>query len=341
MSQHDYEFANQPGAPILADMNAILAAIGSSNGGVEQPATRVGGMFWLDTNPTTPGLNIRRQQNNDWLPVPMGGEFVPLDNGDITGDLHVAGIFSNPEYDALRGTHAGTGAPADPRPGMLWYDTSFAPPVIKLRQTDNTWTIPLPTANPTYQDVVSIVSATARAELNLIAAGERRRVVNDASGNRIAFYGPTDALLAYVTDAGDLVTGASGSVLAALATKENDLGYTPVRQAAATPVIVLTYNAGDGKLYASQGGVNLGAIYTTLNAPANVPLHTRNMIGHISFVYLSGTYADDTWDTQLVSGAILEFGWDGAHGTTNPEGTWRNLSGNGPPNRNFLAQRVA
>lgn len=73
MSQHDYDIANQQGAPFRADVNAVLAAIQSNNSGGTAPTNTVAYMPWADT--ASGVLKIRNAANNGWVDVALLSNF--------------------------------------------------------------------------------------------------------------------------------------------------------------------------------------------------------------------------------------------------------------------------
>lgn len=347
MPQHDYVIDNGPGVAVRADFNAVLQAIVSNNSGPIEPVTKFAGMLWFDTSePSGPGIiRLRTAANDGWMEVPTGSNFVPSTGGDITGDLSVAGEFSNPEFDSIRVSHAGTTAPTDPLAGMLWFDTSVTPAVMRVRNAANSaWVSALPTTNPTFTDSVTISSATALASLDLIAAGEKRRVVNDAAGNRLAFYAPGDVTMGYITDAGDLVTTQSGSLQTALAGKQASLGFTPVRQGggAGMGVNVVKLGWSGSHLLAEIDTTAIGYIYTTLDPPpAQNIIWQRGDVGAVSFAN-TPTSAPAWPGNGTRSGVGLRYGWDGEHESSGDlPGTWRNLGGTTDGDINFICQRTA
>lgn len=344
MSQHDYEFADADGADFRIDMNGVLGAIVTTNLGPAEPPSRHAGMFWFDTSdedgPAV--LRLRRAQNDAWQRVPTGADFLPSDGGDITGDLHVAGTFSNGEFNAMRGSHAGPTAPSVPAPGMLWYDTSVSPPALRVRNAANTgWQGALPTANPTFQDAITI-SGTLGASLDLVATSEKRRVYDDAAGNRMAFYAPGDVLAAYFTDAGDFATALMpGGLKAALLGKQPTLGFTPVQQGGGAGMnAAIQISVGwNGHLLVQQATTAWGYAYTSTDKPPAVQVQwQRGDLTAISFA----TRNSVTWfGNDVVSGVGLRYGWDGAReGSGDLPGSWRNLAGGPIASRNVVCQRV-
>jgi hypothetical protein len=215
MAQHDYQIDNASGLSVRADINAMAAAIVTNNAGPLEPAVKFGGEWWLDTSVASgPGqLKLRNQQNDAWLLVPIGQEFLPTAGGIVSGDLTVAGIFSNPDYDLMRATRAGPTAPPSPVPGMMWFDTSVSPAVLRIRGVANTaWMTASSTTNPIYTDSVTIAAAGAATSsvLQFTASAETRKIMADSAGNRLVFYGPGDVPMGYLTDAGDLNLPAIG-----------------------------------------------------------------------------------------------------------------------------------
>jgi hypothetical protein len=67
MSQHDYDIANNDGATVRADLNALAEAIASLNAGTTAPSVTFAFMWWADT--TTGLLKIRNSANTDWITV--------------------------------------------------------------------------------------------------------------------------------------------------------------------------------------------------------------------------------------------------------------------------------
>lgn len=65
MSQHDYNIANQAGAAVRADINALAQAIATLNSGAAAPTTTFGMMFWYDS--TNSLLKIRDPANTTWI----------------------------------------------------------------------------------------------------------------------------------------------------------------------------------------------------------------------------------------------------------------------------------
>lgn len=67
MAQHDYVIDNGPGLAVRTDINAMAAAIKSSNSGSVAPASPAPGQLWFDT--TSGALNIRNTGNTAWAPL--------------------------------------------------------------------------------------------------------------------------------------------------------------------------------------------------------------------------------------------------------------------------------
>ena len=68
MPQHDYDIANGSGAAFRADLNAVLAAIASTNKGPTPPSTPQAGMLWVeDDNPSATQWTVRMYDGADWI----------------------------------------------------------------------------------------------------------------------------------------------------------------------------------------------------------------------------------------------------------------------------------
>jgi hypothetical protein len=337
MAQHDYEVSNAVGADLRADLNAVAAAIRTANMGITEPVARFPGMWWLDSKVVaTPGvLKIMSQQNNLWLALPLGTNFVPIAGGNITGDLSVAGIFSDDEYNAMRANWAGPTAPLSPGTGMLWYDTSTSPAILKVR-TASGWTPVLPVANPVFTNSVTVQSGTL-ASLNLVSATERRRAVSDAAGDRMAFYyGAADTFTGAVTDAGDVTLVGVGSLAVALQGKQPSLGFTPVREGGGTGM----YASGAVRIHIGWSGTHIlaqvndtpyGYIYTSVDRPpaTSQKKWSGHEIGSMSWCYVKTEGANWTGDS-LIDGSWLYYAYDGGAQVSTVVGTWRNLAGSPP-----------
>lgn len=78
MSQHDYLIADQNGLSFLADLNAALAAIQTTNSGTEPAVTRPY-MLWADS--VAGVLKIRNAEDNAWVSLMLLATGVPLNLG--------------------------------------------------------------------------------------------------------------------------------------------------------------------------------------------------------------------------------------------------------------------
>ena len=91
MAQHDYIIANQSGAAFRADLNNVLAAIVSNNGGAAQPSPTYAYMWWDDL--ATGLVKKRNAANNGWYVVGTLGAtnlgLLSLAGGTLTGALLV------------------------------------------------------------------------------------------------------------------------------------------------------------------------------------------------------------------------------------------------------------
>ena len=351
MAQHDYLIDDGSGLVVRGDMNAVLAAIVSNNSGPE-PAVKYAGMWWLDTSTDPQGiLKLRNRDNSGWITLPTAGDYLLKTGGNIVGDLLVTGDFGNPEYDRLVGSHQGATAPSLPVPGMLWYDTTTTPAVMKVRNKDNNaWDVASPTVAPTFQNSVTVTQPAPgqNAYIDLMSQGETRKLLNNAVDNRMEFRALDGSVAAFIHDNGDLYLKAlvtappglygTGMLSAALSGKQAALGFIPVRQATADPYIQLNYVA--PTLYLNVGGTGGIEIYTSGKPPPLptqvVPWTGRGVPGSVTFAWHSGTWTGNT----TMSGASLRYGYDDGHDSVALPGTWRNLGGNAPNDKNTLCQRI-
>lgn len=262
MAQHDYILDNGAGASLRSDLNNVLAAISSTNSGATEPTTKYAGMLWLDTK-TPVTLKVMNSTLSDWMPVAVGSGFLPLAGGTVNGDLAVAGIFHDDDWDKVRVNYASKTAPTAPVGGQLWYDTNTVAGKLKIRSADNTtWLDVVDLTAPTFYDAVYVNSATGSAQLNLISAGERRRIIGNQGASRFDFYGLNDAFMGCISDSGDLyVQAIPGWVSNLLAAKQPALGYTPVAQYDGN-----TIQIGGNPAHLWINGVDQGEINTSNNS---------------------------------------------------------------------------
>jgi hypothetical protein len=327
MAQHDYLLDNALGLDFRADLNLALLAIGSSNSGTVAPTKTAPGMLWFDTLVAPGTLKMRNALDRDWLAVAVGAGFLPLTGGTVTGALAVAGIFHNFDFDGMRVNYAGSVAPANPAGGQLWYDTTTTAGALKIRDVGNTtWLDVVDLTSPDLNTEMIINSVAGNAQLNLIASGERRRILGNTAGARFDFYGPADQPTAYISDAGDLYLPALGDWVGSyLNTLQASLGYTPVKQSDANTIAI---GADPPHLYingADQGAIALGPDATFMSADG---------IG--SYAYCSSSVAVS--QNGLVAGANLSFYLTSQH----PTGTWRNVGSSVPATLGYVIfQKVA
>ena len=344
MSQHDYIIDNASTLNVRLDFNDALDALVSNSEGPSEPPAPVGdppdalprsGMFWFNSSIAPDGRMKRRlADDSDWEELSTADELVSKTGPVvIEGDLHVAGNFVAPNFNRLRASYEGKTEPTDPVAGMLWYDTNPTPGVLRVRDKDNAaWTIPAQLVAPVFTVSMTINNPTGLAELNLLsqpASGpaERRRLLSDAAGNRMSFYGPNDGLMGYITDQGDFVSALDGSLLAALNGKQANLGFTPVRQAAGAPNIGLYWAGTPAGLHFQINQAYAGQIVTSTSYVPPPFAWTRGYtVGSLSWLYRS---SNTMWpgDSTLAASAV-DYGWDDSHGSESPPaGTWRNLGG--------------
>ena len=277
MPQHDYLIDNEPSLAVRLDWNDVLEAAVSNNEGTVEPAanpegpTRAG-MFWFDTVTTTGRMKRRNAQDTAWITLATDADLIKKTGGVVSGDLRVAGVFSNPEFNRLRASFQGPTAPPNPVPGMLWFDTAVVPNALKVRDKANAaWGPAAITTSPVFTVSMTINDPAGLAAINLISTAERRRLISDAAGNRMSFYGPNDALVGYITDAGDYISAVNGSLVNALNSKQNNLGFLPVRTVGGTLLPTLGWGA-DGRLHSWIGDGYYYHGYLMLSSQRVVPV---------------------------------------------------------------------
>lgn len=99
MPQHDYDIANGSGAAFRADLNAVLAAIASTNKGPAAPTAAQAGMLWVeDDNPSATQWTVRMFDGADWIAIGVldaaTNTFAPANallttGGTLTGALTI------------------------------------------------------------------------------------------------------------------------------------------------------------------------------------------------------------------------------------------------------------
>lgn len=87
MSQHDYDVANGSGSAVRADINAVLGAIASLNGGTSAPSVTFANMLWADL--TNSVIKMRNAANTAWVTI------LNFDGSNIDPELAaIAGLTS-------------------------------------------------------------------------------------------------------------------------------------------------------------------------------------------------------------------------------------------------------
>lgn len=330
MAQHDYVIDNDSGINVRNDINNALLAIVTNNSGTSPPASPVAGTLWFDISVTGgPGV-LKLYDGTAWLTIAAGVAFVPLTGGNILGDLTVTGTFSNPGYSQKLTSGMGTTAPANPQKGMLWYDSSTNPPVLKIYGVNSTWQVLVDYTSPSFTQMVTVNGATY-AVLNLTSAAEARRVYSDSVNDRLVFdtqVAPAAGTM-IVTDAGDVWIASLGYIGTTVNGKQANLGFTPVRQADAN---VIWVGGSPPSLWIGESGVHQG--YIRLGQQVTVVSH--GAVG----AYARMTSVDPTiGGNGTVAGGNLRFGSDvsNLYGT----GTWRNMGSTITDKQSSIFQRQA
>jgi hypothetical protein len=228
MAQHDYTLADAPPLSVRSEFNSMLSAILSNNSGPLSPSVKYPGMTWYKSD--TGVMAVLMTNGSTWSTAPVDVAFLPITGGTVAA-LTVNGAFSNPDYDKAKGSYIGATSPTNPLAGMLWYDTSVTPNVLRIRNPTNAaWLLAVDIATPVFQEAVNITGTTAR--VSFVSGAQTRWMANDPTGNRITFQLSTGALALVVTDAGNMGLGvhAVASLAPLINAKQAALGFTPIRQ---------------------------------------------------------------------------------------------------------------
>lgn len=336
----NYNIVDESTLVVRNELNGILNAILTSNSGPLAPTGIYGGMLWYDTSNNT--LKVRDTVGTDgsgsaWYQVTVDPHYLPITGGKLVqanganANLTVNGSFNNPAYDSFRVNYAGPSAPSQPVEGMLWYDTSVTPAVLRVYK-GVAFITAIDVATPTFTDAVVVQAAGAQAQLIFNSQGEFRYVGNNATSNVMFFYywlnSTTNGDTAQITDGGDLLLKVYnlGSLKSVIDGKQPALGFTPVRQAGGN---VIHVGGNPAYLYidgAAQGPIQYGTPPPTA--------FTRGAVGaHGCVRATSGTWVGNT---LLGGGSLYYTPGTEVVGT----GTWRNMSGDGASHY-MVGQRVA
>ena len=323
MAQHDYDLVNAPPLTVRSEFNSILAAALSTNSGPLAPTTIYAGELWFKEDNDT--LWLRHSTEDKWTQISLDAAFLPLSGGTIAGNpsggnLSVSGLFTNPDFDRLRVNYIGATPPTAPLVGMLWYDTSVTPNVLRVRNKANAWIAALDMATPVFTDAMTITSvAPANTHLVLQSQGVQRFIFNELAGDRLNFWlpGPPAKHAAALTDAGVLSIGGNGhaNLAAVINGLQPALGFTPIQQ---TGGYVPAVGGSPARLY--RDGVDQGEIQY---GPAPAALFLRAAVGALSYLQpISGTPGINGDGT--LAGTQLNYAPDRVNVGV---GTWRNLQG--------------
>lgn len=107
----DFTVDDGTGVSLLAQLNAMLPALASSNSGTGAPPSPVGGMLWLDTDSVPPTLYQRNAANSAWLTVHPEtlAAFTLWGNG--TGAAAAPGNVTVPQLLTMQGFLQDAGVP--------------------------------------------------------------------------------------------------------------------------------------------------------------------------------------------------------------------------------------
>tara|TARA_B100000700_G_scaffold189815_1_gene209161 strand:- start:30887 stop:32098 length:1212 start_codon:yes stop_codon:yes gene_type:complete len=176
MAQHDYDLANNPGATLRADLNALSEAVGSNNSGATAPPVTFPFMWWPDTANSL--LKQRNSANTAWRVVAAieDGELVPYSEGVPLRRSELVAVTA----------------------------TAF----VKSDGSQPAWTAPTATTLETASDLALVVGST----IVEIAAGTSVTLPALSAGTDYTIYASTDGSLEAVdadsaAPAGERVVG--------------------------------------------------------------------------------------------------------------------------------------
>lgn len=328
MAQHDYDLVDAPPLTVRTELNSILSAILTTNSGPLPPTETYKGELWFNNDPanTVGVLQLRNSDGTAWGGIPVDVEFLPLSGGTV-GALTVQGTFSNPEYDKLRVNRIGNAAPGSAETGMLWYDTSVSPAVLRVYTKGGTWVNAVDMATPTFLDALTITaSGSGNAHIILQSQGVQRYIYNEHGNDRTNFWTPGSGLAATFQDDGNAYFAAIGYVYNALAAKQPALGFTPIRQTGGNKIII-----GYSTPHLWVDNVDQGTI---LFGAATPQYFNRADVGALTYAHPGAAVAGN----GTVSGSTMTYVPDNASVGV---GTWRNLQGTMTATQTGIFQRIA
>lgn len=317
MAQHDYDLVDAPTLTVRSELNSILTAVLTTNSGPLAPTETYKGQLWFDNDDPTYGIGVLQIMNSAgtaWSGIPVDVDYLPVAGGTV-GALTVNGTFSNPDYDKAKGSYIGTAAPGSPLAGMLWYDTSVSPAVLRVRNPGNSaWVVAADMATPTFSNSMTVTaSASGNAHIALISQGTYRFIYNDHANDRMVLQAnPPNTWAAILNDAGDLQLRIhNGATLKSqLDLKQASLGFTPIRRTGSNGIII-----GYATPHIWVDGVDQGTILFGTPPP---PLLQRAEVG--AFTYATATAAVTQGGT--IAGTSLAYYPDGVNVAV---GTWRSM----------------
>lgn len=218
MSQHDFDIANQAGAPFRADLNLALQALASINAGATAPATTYAYQMWYDT--TLGLLKYRNGANSAWVifgPVADASQFVIYVNNlakvyvntsgqmgvgvpspgyavDVSGDVNVTGNFKIAGVNIPTTTSYYNCGSAGGTANAI---TATAAPAVAAYATGQVFLVLLTATNTTTTPTANISSIGAKTIKKQIGLSKVAVSVGDLQNGTFALmgYDGTDLIL--------------------------------------------------------------------------------------------------------------------------------------------------
>jgi hypothetical protein len=191
----------------------------------------------------------------------------------------------NQMFAAVASSNGGATAPSSPVAGMLWYDTSGATPVVKVRNAANTNWVDL----SAYMGLASAISALNVSGRNLIING-RGRVNQRAYVSGTATTGANQ----YTLDRWRVVTSGQN-----LSFTGNDSARTMTALAGGVEQVIEASNVLGGTYVLNWTGTATGRVNGTIRAKGEAFTLPANTAATVRFT--SGTFTDVQLEQNVVT----------------------------------------
>jgi len=289
MSTADFVLNDQSGAAFRAELNAILAAILSTNSSttVGEPTGTGVSAYMLRVNTTTGHLNIRNSANNAWVELPFRIDAKILKSDTIEEDTAGSGVT----IDGLKVKDAGLvlGSDAD---GDIYYRSGGA--LVRLAKGTANYPLKMnsgATAPEWAQIIAACLAADSVTTDKILAKNVTLAKIADFSGvSKILGAGTAAAAATELTIGSNLTL--SGTTLSA---DSQAPGTNSITQAMLNDSIV-----GQAELKTTQGAVSVS---NTSSSNLTLPGGSYGF-----YPQLTRTVGDDSYSAQIVAGFWGSYG---------------------------------